>query len=136
MKTKCTIAAVALMLAVQFGCTKGGRASQSRSTLRDVLNQTTLADNERFGILEDSITNGMTIAQVVQLLGTNYMPCYPYSMVGIPEEDKRISLQYSFPQLEFSVLTSNPLSGDPLNGVCTGIGRSQRMETGQSGARD
>jgi hypothetical protein len=117
-----------LVVAVLFGCSKQRQTEQSLHRLRDILNQADMTTEERFAVLERKITNGMPVSQVVQLLGTNYRTCYPYSTVMAPpltEADKRISLWYSFPQMEFSVETSNPLSGDPLSGTCTEIARIQ-----------
>ena len=119
------------LIAALSGCAERQQPEQSRHVLRDILNQANMAVSVRCDVLEKTITNGMPIPQVVQLLGTNYKTCYPYSMVMLPplrEADKRISIEYSFPQLDFMVETSSGLSGDPLGGVCIGIGHIQRME--------
>jgi len=83
--------------------------------------------------VSEVVTNGMPIADVIAVLGTNYDLVKPFSTVAVPplqDEDKRISLWYDFEGFRVSVRTSAPLSGDTCSVVCVGLGTVTLMEKG------
>ena len=77
------------------------------------------------------VTNGMPIATVIALLGTNYAVLRPFSAVSLdltdPGRPRRgappgtCSLLYRFDQGTVFIATTAGISADPRTGVATGV---------------